>query len=454
MYHTISKRMYIVLLPLLALLLTLPAAARTYTDEFTDVPRNAWYHEYVSAAYEMGIIDGVDESHYNPSGYVTLAECIKLASCITQKQTDGVVTLTNGAEIWYEPYVQYALTHGILKEAYVDYTIPATRAQVVQLFSAVLPEEEPIRNPLGTLRFRDAAEESVWYYDDVYRMYTRGIMVGDDTYCFHPEDAILRGEMAAVAVRMLDGDKRVTRTLTAPESIKTAILMYHNFAEQPADYTVTPTTFRSHLRALSEAGYESITFRELILYTEGKIPLPEKCVLLTSDDGYSGVLEIALPLLEEFDMQMSVAVIGNLMGSGRDGGLAHFTLDEVKAADREGRIELISHSWGLHAAGSYLDGAVNLSMTDEDYNTCLQADYEKIASAAGEDFPMMHTVFVYPFGSYSAASEDWFASAGYKVTVTVEQGVSRIAVGDSLYLLKRIPAEWYTTGEVLLGKLG
>ncbi|MBQ7923621.1 MAG: S-layer homology domain-containing protein [Clostridia bacterium] len=453
MNHTIPKRMYIFLFPLLIFLLILPAGARTYTDGFTDVPKDAWYHEYVSAAYEMGIIDGKTENRYDPDGCVTVAECIKLASCIVQVKTDGEVTLTNGSEIWYDPYVQYALAKGILTEPCTDYNAYASRARIAQIFSAVLAEEEPILNTPGNLCFRDAADENAWYYDDVYRMYGCGIMVGDDTYRFRPDGEICRSEMAAVAVRMLDKDKRVSHTFHVPEQVETAILMYHNFAEQPADYTVTPATFRSHLRALSAAGYESITFAELLLYTEGRIPLPEKCVLLTSDDGYSGVLDIALPLLAEFDMKMSVAVIGNLIGSRGEGTLSHFTLEEVSAADTEGRIELVSHSWGLHASGSYLDGAVNLNMTEDGYASTLQEDYEKIAAEAGDRFPMMKKVFVYPYGKHSPESEAWLASAGYKVTVTVAQGVSRIAVGDSLTLLKRIPAEWYATGEQLLRKL-
>ena len=439
-----------ILLVLMIFLLTVPVSARTYGDRFADVPADAWYHGYVSAAYEMGIIDGTDETHYQPDGYVTLAECIKLASCIHQLRTEGEVSLTNGTEIWYETYVQYALDNGILEVPFDDYTTPADRAQTVVIFTAVLPEDEPVINPPGTLGFRDVTDETAWYYGDVYRMYGCGIMVGDDTYRFCPDEPILRSEMAAVTVRMLDGDTRVTRPITAPAQVECAVLMYHNFAEQSADYTVTPMTFRSHLRALKEAGYESISFRELILYTEGKIPLPEKCVLLTSDDGYSGVLDIALPLLREFDMQMSVAVIGNLIGTGADGSLSHFTMDDIKKADGEGRIEVISHSWGLHTNGSYLDGAVNLAMTEADYTAYLAADRDKLLAAVGADFPMAEKVFVYPFGKYSAASEAWLASVGCKVSVTVDRGISHISVGDSLYLLKRIPAEWYTTGEALL----
>jgi len=278
-------------------------------------------------------------------------------------------------------------------------------------------------------------------------------MVGDDTYRFHPEEAVRRSEMAAVVVRMLDAGKRVSHAFSAPDEIKVAILMYHNFAEKTADYTVTPATFRSHLRALRTAGYESITFAELILYTEGVISLPEKCVLITSDDGYNGVLDIALPLLEEFDMKMSVAVIGEMIGIRGDGILPHFTPEEVQQADITGRIELISHSWGLHTTANGMDGAVNLSLSTEAYFQALAADCRKIADIAGDAFPMMTAVFVYPFGKYSADSEAWLADAGYRATVTVEQGISYISPGDSLALLKRIPAEWYLTGDLLLQKL-
>lgn len=41
---------------------------------FSDVKQDDWFYNYVSAAYENGIINGVSESHFNPHGTITRQE--------------------------------------------------------------------------------------------------------------------------------------------------------------------------------------------------------------------------------------------------------------------------------------------------------------------------------------------------------------------------------------------
>ena len=83
----------------------------------------------------------------------------------------------------------------------------------------------------------------------------------------------------------------------------------------------------------------------------------------------------------------------------------------------------------------------------------LDEDCARVSELAEMGFPMMKKVFVYPFGKYSQDSGKYLKAAGYTVTVTVQQGINRISVGDDLHLLKRIPAEWYVTGDTLLAKI-
>jgi len=231
------------------------------------------------------------------------------------------------------------------------------------------------------------------------------------------------------------------------------ILMYHNFAEEDGSYTVSAERFREHLTALGEAGYETVTFGMLSDWMEGTGTLPEKPVVLLSDDGYTGVLEYALPVLEEMDMVMSVAVIGDLMGVGGEGRLPHFSPEELAAADPEGRLEPVSHSFGLHGEQAGMRGAVNLTLAAAEYEAILLEDCGRMGAMA-EMYPGVGQVFVYPYGAYSGDSEALLARAGYTVTVTTERGIAGLRQGESAVLLPRIPAEWYKTGLELVLELG
>ena len=240
--------------------------------------------------------------------------------------------------------------------------------------------------------------------------------------------------------------------VTMKNSVEVPVLMYHHFAGEDGSYTVSAERFRAHLAALTRAGYETVTFAQLEAFAAGEGELPEKPVLLTADDGYTGVLTYALPVLAEYDMVMSVAVIGVLLGVGGDGRIPHFSLEELMAADAEGRLEVVSHSYALHGTAAEMQGAVNLTLPPEEYEACLLTDCRAMAQMA-EAYPGVGRVFVYPYGAYSTESEWFLAQAGYTVTVTTDYGVANITAEEELTLLPRIPAEWYKTGEALLAAL-
>ena len=84
------------------------------------------------------------------------------------------------------------------------------------------------------------------------------------------------------------------------EVMEIPILMYHHFADDVQnDMIVSKDTFEMHMRALSESGYTTVTFDELIAYVEDGRPLPEKPICITMDDGYLSNREIAFPILQK-----------------------------------------------------------------------------------------------------------------------------------------------------------
>jgi len=229
--------------------------------------------------------------------------------------------------------------------------------------------------------------------------------------------------------------------LSLPASaVSVPILMYHDFVPDGVpcgEYAVTESEFRSHLDALRDNGFESITFAELIGYADGENELPEKPVIITADDGYDGVLGTAVSVLWEYGMTLSCAVIGSM--AGQDG---HFSLGGIPDC-----IEIVSHTFDLHRDCGEVRG-VPAADADE-----LRRDIALMKSLAGE-YPMTAKVLVYPYGAYSPETEEIFSQEGYCVTVTCDRGRAETEIGKGLFSLPRIGVWHGMDGDDLLRAVG
>lgn len=250
-----------------------------------------------------------------------------------------------------------------------------------------------------------------------------------------------------------------------PAEMRVPILLYHHFAEDPGDNTVTPRRLREHVEALLAAGYTPVSAEAVIAYATEGTPLPEQPVLLMSDDGYASALEVAMPVLSEFSAPFTVAVIGCSFGKDtyKDTGasmLPHFGEEEAKAAVAGGLLSLVSHSFDLHmvehdrlsAPALFREGALRRAdESPEAYQAALLADHERM-TALLSSLGGLSDVFAYPYGLWSAESEEILRRAGVICTMTTE---SRVAVlrrcdGESLYLLPRFTVTEEMTGEALI----
>lgn len=177
---------------------------------FEDVPEDAWYRKDVENAYKNGLINGKSEKRYAPDDNMTYAEAIKLACTIYQLYYDGEVTLTNGSDVWYSTYMDYALENRIVR---TDYSSVAneyvTRKEFVNIFYGALPLKEFARinnvddNVIPDVKIGDA------YSGEIYTFYRAGILTGNDAKgTFKPDSNISRSEVAAIVTRMLDSGAR------------------------------------------------------------------------------------------------------------------------------------------------------------------------------------------------------------------------------------------------------
>ena len=96
------------------------------------------------------------------------------------------------------------------------------------------------------------------------------------------------------------------------EGCELPIIMYHGLLKEEArqgKYVLSPAQFESDLKYLKENGYHTVVVQDLIDYVEKGVPLPEKPVMLTFDDGYYNNYYYAFPLLEEYDAKIVISPI-------------------------------------------------------------------------------------------------------------------------------------------------
>ena len=181
---------------------------------FYDVDSDDWFYEPVKSAWEQELIDGVTARYYMPDNTLTVAQAVKLAAALHQKQSVGFVTLQNGGTHWYDNYVNYAVANSLIEAAYQSKSAEAmnaavTRAEFVHILSKLLNA-----GTINTVNNIPDVKSGDAYADEIFAFYRAGILTGSDRLgTFHPESSLKRSEAAAILVRLYDATQRQYITL-------------------------------------------------------------------------------------------------------------------------------------------------------------------------------------------------------------------------------------------------
>ena len=181
---------------------------------FYDVDSNDWFYEPVKSAWQNDLIDGVTARYFKPERSLTVAQGVKLAAALHQKQSVGFVTLQNGGTHWYDNYVNYAIANGLIEAVYQSKSAEAmnaavTRAEFVHILSKLLNT-----GAINTVNSIPDVKAGDAYADEIFAFYRAGILTGSDRLgTFHPESSLKRSEAAAILVRLYDATQRQYITL-------------------------------------------------------------------------------------------------------------------------------------------------------------------------------------------------------------------------------------------------
>jgi len=180
-------------------------------DEFRDLDKNAWYFtdQYIQLVYALGLMEGRGNGSFAPDANLNLAEAITLTVRLRDLYDGGTGYMSRSGAVWYEPYLEYAVGAGIVKEGrFKDLEKEATRAEMAELFAAALPKE--CYEKINRLSLLPDVSSSAAYFGAVLSLFNAGILQGDnESRTFRPNDSIRRSEVAAIITRMVIPDRRI-----------------------------------------------------------------------------------------------------------------------------------------------------------------------------------------------------------------------------------------------------
>ena len=185
-----------------------------YVFPFTDCGGH-WGYSYIEASHKMGLLNGTTATTYAPNTDLTVAAAVKLAVCmnILYNGGDPLKDIAPDPKVWYKPYMEYALAHGIIESDLSSReAAKITRSEYVYIFSRALPAEafKEINNVAGG-HIPDVKSCNTKYEQAIYKFYRAGIVIGNDKGQFMPDKTISRAEVATILVRMMEASFRVKK---------------------------------------------------------------------------------------------------------------------------------------------------------------------------------------------------------------------------------------------------
>jgi peptidoglycan/xylan/chitin deacetylase (PgdA/CDA1 family) len=210
-----------------------------------------------------------------------------------------------------------------------------------------------------------------------------------------------------------------------------ASLMYHRFSSdedirngaQNDSNRISPEELEGDLRYFRDNNIRTITCRELVQFWNGELALPQRCVLITVDDGHYSIYKHMVPLLEKYGCKANIAVIGSVTDWAVNRTeipqkVYYLKWEEIADLGKLDSLEFGSHSYYLHKRGENKRNGTMIMENEslEEYRAVLSEDArlirEKLASASG----YAPVFYVYPYGVLSPESIPILTEeAGYRV---------------------------------------
>ncbi len=204
------------------------------------------------------------------------------------------------------------------------------------------------------------------------------------------------------------------------------ILCYHRFGNGCTSPLCMPAeVFERQMRYLKDNRYRVISPAELIDFLEYRRPLPKKSVMITIDDGYRSVYNVAYPILKKYGYPATLFIYTSYVGVSSK-AITWQQLRELKNNGFTIGSHTIMHS-DLSKQGD--------DEGDDAYRRRLHKELVKSKKIIDQKLDQDTYFFAYPFGRANALAVSMARQAGYRLAVTVDRGGNPFYADP--YLLRR-----------------
>ncbi|HEY5575854.1 MAG TPA: polysaccharide deacetylase family protein [Clostridiaceae bacterium] len=212
------------------------------------------------------------------------------------------------------------------------------------------------------------------------------------------------------------------------------VLMYHSIAVEKGNPIRMPVEqFDKEMKYIKDQGYTTLTLKELYDYFENKVPIPDKSIVITLDDGYEDNYTAAFPVLKKYGLKATVFMVTTTI----DVNPNCLTSAQLKEMDKAG-IEIESHTVTHRDLDSLSYDEQLAELKDS------KAALEKLLGRSVD-------YVAYPTGKYNDDTIKAVTAAGYKMAFTTNGRWSDKS--DGILTLDRVYISTFHSMDVFKNRL-
>ena len=202
-------------------------------------------------------------------------------------------------------------------------------------------------------------------------------------------------------------------------------IMYHDILpKKQVFFDVTPQEFEQHLQLIQKQGLTPISFDQLTTHLRTGLPLPEKPIMLTFDDGYGGHYEYVYSMLKKYGYPAVFSIYTSKVGI--NSGRTHVNWEQLREMAADPLVTIAAHSV-THPADLRV-------LPDDKLEMEIVESKRILESKLG--IPIRY--FTYPAGKYDDRVAGLIKKAGYLAALTMDDADERFAgKSDSLLAIGR-----------------
>lgn len=170
---------------------------------FNDVNKNHWAYEAIATLSEKGIINGKGNGNFDPDGTITRAEFVKILCVANNIKAEGPIYFTDvERHAWYEEYVAAAFNAGLvngISENEFGVSLPISRQDIC----TILYRAKGV-NEKNLLEFSDKGEVAGYAEDAIAFFAMQGVVSGFSDGTFRPLENCTRAQAAKIIYNYLN----------------------------------------------------------------------------------------------------------------------------------------------------------------------------------------------------------------------------------------------------------